>query len=111
MAQCDRCYLVATGFQRERFCRRFRTSFGTESSSRRAVKCTRIWPAHKLDKEGCTYYKVNPHWKEISPKKKEARHKLQKMLGIVMLSVLLEEILHQNLISDSTLTLPHIQCC
>ena len=57
---------------------------------------------------------MKPHRKQTSPKKKGARPKLQQTLGIVMRSAFLEEIekiFHHNLISDSILTLPHIQCC
>jgi len=79
----------------------------SEELTLKCVKCRRIWPAHQLAKEGCTDCKVNPHWKQISPKKKGARPKLQQTLGIVMRSALPEEIeklFHHNLISDSTLT-------
>jgi len=86
----------------------------SEELNSRCVKCRRIWPAHRLAKEGCTDCKVNPHRKQISPPKKGARPKLQKTLGIVMRSALpeeIEKIFHHDLTSDSTLKLPHIQCC
>ena len=47
-------------------------------------------------------------------RKKGAKTKLQQTLGLVMRSALpeeIEKICHHNLISDSTLTLPHIECC
>jgi len=68
-----------------------------------------------LAKEGCTDCKAKTHWRQISPKKKKgAKTKLQQTLGIVMRSALpeeIEKIFQHNLISDSTLTLPHIQRC
>jgi len=78
-------------------------------------KCKRIWPAIQLAKEGCTDCKVNTLQKQILLKKKKgAKTKLQQTLGLVMRSALPEEIektFQHNLISDSTLTLPHIQRC
>jgi len=68
-----------------------------------------------LAKEGCTDCKVNTLQKQISLKKKRgAKTKLQQTLGLVMGSALpeeIEKIFQHNLISDSTLTLPHIQRC
>ena len=53
--------------------------------------------------------------RQASPKKiKGAKANFQQTLGLVMRSALPEEIeknYHHNLISDSTLTLPHIQLC
>ena len=55
------------------------------------------------------------HIGDRSPKKKKgAKPKLQQTLGIVMRSAFLEElkkVFHHNIISDCTLTLPHIQRC
>ena len=85
----------------------------SEELTSKCIKCKRTWPALQLAREGCTNCKVKPHRKQTSPKKKGARPKLQQMLGIVMRSAFLEEIekiFHRNLISDSTLTLSHIQC-
>jgi len=86
----------------------------SEELTLKCGKCKRTWPALQLAKEGCTDCKVNPHRKQISPKKKGNRPKLRQTLGIVMRLALPEEIeniFYHNLISDSTLTLPHIQCC
>jgi len=77
--------------------------------------CKRIWPAHQLAKDGCTSCKASTLQRQASPKKKKgAKTKLQQTLGFVMRSALPEEIekkCNHNLISDSTLTLPHIQLC
>ena len=86
----------------------------SEELASSCIKCERMWPAHQLAKEGCTECKAKPHRNKMLPQKKGARPKLMKTLGIVMRLALLEEIektFHQNLILDSTLTLPHIQCC
>jgi len=86
----------------------------SEELTSRCAKCRRIWPALQLANEGCTDCKVSCHKKKTSSKKKGAGPKIQKTLGTVMRSALQEEIdkiIRQNLISDSTLTLPHIQCC
>ena len=50
----------------------------------------------------------------LAQEDKGAKAKLQQTLGLVMRSALpeeIEKIYHHNLISDSTLTLPHIQLC
>jgi len=66
-----------------------------------------------LAKDGYTDYKASTLQRQASPKKKKgAKTKLQQTLGLVMQSALpekIEKICHHNLISDSTLTLPHIQ--
>jgi len=83
----------------------------SEELTSKCVKCKRIWPALQLAKEGCTDCKVNPHRKQISLKKKGARPKLQRTLGVVLRLALpeeIEKIFHHNRILDSTLTLPHI---
>jgi len=75
-------------------------------------KFKQIWPAHQLVKDGCTSYKASTREIQASLKKKKgANTKLQPTLGLVMRLALQEEIeksCHYNLISDSTLTLPHI---
>ena len=53
----------------------------SEEFTSKCVKCKQIWPALQLAKEGCINCKVNPHRKQISPKKKEARPKLQQSVG------------------------------
>jgi len=78
-------------------------------------KCKRIWPVHQLAKDGCNSCKASTRQRQASPKKKKgAKTKLQQTLGLMMRSALpeeIEKIYHHNLISDSTLTLPHIQRC
>jgi len=87
----------------------------SEELTSKCGKCKRIWPAHQLAKDGCISCKANTLQRQASPKKKKgAKTKLQQTLGLVMRSALPEEIektCHHNLISDSTLTLPHIQRC
>ena len=75
-------------------------------------KCKRVWPAHQLANDGCTDCNASGPRQKVSSKKTST--KTHKTLGTVMRSALPEEIdkiIHQNLISDSTLTLPHIQSC
>ena len=87
----------------------------SEELTSKCGKCKRIWPAHQLAKDGCTNCKASTSPRQASPKKtKGAKAKLQQTLGLVMRSALpeeIEKIYHHNLISDSTLTLPHIQLC
>jgi len=87
----------------------------SEELTLKCGKCKRIWPAHQLAKNGCTGCKASKLQRQASPKKKKgAKTKLQQTLGFIMRSALPEEIekmCHHNLISDSTLTLPHIQRC
>jgi len=50
----------------------------------------------------------------LAQEEKGAKIKLQQTLGLVMRSALpqeIEKICHHNLLSDSTLTLPHTQRC
>ena len=78
-------------------------------------KCIRIWPAHQLAKDGCTNCRASTRQRQTSFKKtKGAKANFQQTLSLVMRSTLpeeIEKIYHHNLISDSTLTLPHIQLC
>jgi len=87
----------------------------SEELTSKCGKCKRIWPAHQLAKDGHTSCKASARQRQASPKKKKgAKTKLQQTLGFVMRSALpkeIEKICHHNLISDSTLTLPHIQHC
>jgi len=87
----------------------------SEELTSKCGKCKRIWPAHQLAKDGCTSCKASTRQRQASPKKKKgAKTKFQHTLGLVMRSALPEEIkkiCHHNLISDSALTLPHIQLC
>jgi len=87
----------------------------SEELTSKCSKCKQIWPAHQLAKDRCTSCKTSTRQRQASPKKKKgAKTKLQQTLGLVMRSALPEEIekkCHHNLISDSTLTLPHIQRC
>ena len=86
-----------------------------EELTSKCSKCKRILPAHQLAKDGCTSCKASTRQRQASSKKiKRAKTKLQQTLGLVMQSALpeeIEKICHHNLISDSTLTLPHIQRC
>jgi len=87
----------------------------SEELTSKCGKCKRIWPAHQLAKDGCTGCKASTLQRQASPKKKKgAKINLQQTLGLVMQSALpeeIEKICHHNLISHSTLTLPHIQRC
>jgi len=87
----------------------------SEELTSKCGKCKRIWPAHQLAKDGCTNCKASTRQRQALPKKtKGAKANFQQTLGLVMRSALPEEIEknhHHNLISDSTLTLPHIQLC
>jgi len=78
-------------------------------------KCIRIWPAHQLAKDGCTNCRASTRQRQTSFKKtKGAKANFQQTLSLVMRSTLpeeIEKIYHHNLISDSTLTLLHIQLC
>jgi len=86
--------------------------------TKKCSRCKRIWPAGQLEREGCTDCKATPHShkreKQVLAKCKVGRPKIKQTLGIKMRTALPEEIekMHShNLISDSTLTLPHIQSC
>jgi len=87
----------------------------SEELTSKCGKCKRIWPAHQLAKDGCTNCKASTRQRQDPPKKiKGAKTKFQQTLGLVMRSALpeeIEKICHHNLISDSTLTLPHLQHC
>jgi len=87
----------------------------SEELTSKCGKCKRIWPAHQLAKDGYTSCKASTRQRQASPKKtKGAKAKFQQTLDLVMRSALPEEIekvYHHNIISDSTLTLPHIQLC
>ena len=90
----------------------------SEELTKKCTRCRRIWPAGQLEREGCTDCKETSHKhkqkKEILAKCKTGRPKIKQTLGLVMRIALPEEIekMHNhNLISDSTLILPHIQSC
>ena len=81
-----------------------------EELTAKCTKCRCTLPAKQMAKEGCTDCTLHLHRERVLSKKMTSL-KCQKTLGIVMQSALPEEIektFHQNLILDSTLTLPHI---
>jgi len=90
----------------------------SEELTKKCTGCRRIGPAGQLEREGCTDCKTTPNKqrrkKEIRAKRKTDRPKIKQTLGLVMRTALPEEIekmYSHNLISDTTLTLPHIQGC
>lgn len=87
-----------------------------EGLTKKCLKCNRIWAAHHLELNGCIHCATSPFkkCKTIRAKQQTKSPNLKQTLGLVMRTVLPEEIekmSKHDLISDTNLTLPHIQCC
>jgi len=88
----------------------------SEELTAKCTQCRRIWPARQLETDGCTLCDITPpkKGKPIRPKRKLHKPNLKQTLGLVMCTALPEEIermADHKIISDTTLTLPNIQCC
>jgi len=79
------------------------------------IKCSRVWTARQLETDGCNCdTSPNKKGKTIRAKRKTKKPNPKQTLGPIMRIALPEEIkkmANHDHISDTTLTLPHIQRC
>jgi len=88
----------------------------SEEITRKCAKCNRIWPAYQLEQDGCTFCTTHSYQKckTIHARRLVDSPSLKQTFVLFMRTALPEEVgkmSKNNLISDTTLTLPHIQCC